>query len=108
MISFADDRLHLLFGGRYDWADIGNGFPWLSFYGNFTQSFGLTNAIPIPGQPVFPRSTGRNMKAARRPNFLTNVSRRHSLSTTSPRRMFPKPLPANRLQPRLASWRARA
>jgi iron complex outermembrane receptor protein len=26
MIYFADDRLHLLIGGRYDWADIGNGF----------------------------------------------------------------------------------
>lgn len=24
-ISFADDRLHLLFGGRYDWAEFGQG-----------------------------------------------------------------------------------
>lgn len=26
MISFADDRLHLLFGGRYDWAEFNNTF----------------------------------------------------------------------------------
>ncbi len=26
MISFADDKLHLLFGGRYDWADFGYGY----------------------------------------------------------------------------------
>jgi iron complex outermembrane receptor protein len=26
MISFADDKLHLLLGGRYDWAEFGSGF----------------------------------------------------------------------------------
>lgn len=25
MISFADDTVHLLFGGRYDWAELGTG-----------------------------------------------------------------------------------
>jgi iron complex outermembrane receptor protein len=31
MISFADDKLHLLIGGRYDWAEYGNGFSPTSF-----------------------------------------------------------------------------
>ncbi|MBV9566280.1 MAG: TonB-dependent siderophore receptor [Bradyrhizobium sp.] len=93
VVSFAQDRIHLLFGGRYDWASYGTGFspnsdaealgpydpatgigflqahdqafsprfgasvqplPWLSFYGNYTKSFGVTNALPVPGQPLFP------------------------------------------------------
>jgi len=93
IISFAQDRMHLLFGGRYDWATYGNGFspnsddeavapvnpatgfgfnqardkafsprlgasvqplPWISLYGNYTKSFGVTNALPVPGQPLFP------------------------------------------------------
>ena len=74
MISFFDDSVHVLLGGRYDWAETGstrssrptrralasyvtvytNAFsprvgvvyqplPWLSLYGNFTQSFGVNN-----------------------------------------------------------------
>ena len=31
MISFADDRLHLLIGGRYDWADTFSGFSSISY-----------------------------------------------------------------------------
>jgi iron complex outermembrane receptor protein len=31
MISFADDKLHLLIGGRYDWANYGYGFSPTSF-----------------------------------------------------------------------------
>jgi len=93
VISFAQDRIHLLLGGRYDWATYGTGYspnsdaeaegpydpttgigflqakdqafsprlgasvqplPWLSFYGNYTKSFGVTNALPVPGQPLFP------------------------------------------------------
>jgi iron complex outermembrane recepter protein len=83
LISFLDDRIHLLLGGRYDWASATSGvqsssnayvdnalalasakavhisdgafsprvglviqpLPWLSFYGNFTQSFGLNNGL---------------------------------------------------------------
>lgn len=93
MLSFAEDRLHLLIGARYDWADssvgsssisfaqangpynattgtgLQNGFDqalsprfgavvqptsWLSFFGDFSQSFGATNALPAPGKPLFP------------------------------------------------------
>ncbi len=96
-VSFADDRLHFLFGGRYDWLDQidGRSFtsqeearglfnpvtgvgrreafdkafsprlgavvqptPWLSFYGSFSQSFGATNALPAPGNPIFPPQKG--------------------------------------------------
>jgi iron complex outermembrane recepter protein len=92
-ISFLDNRLHFLLGGRYDWATYGTGYgvtseaealgpydpttgigfqrakdeafsprlgvivqpvPWLSLYGNYTKSFGVTNALPVPGQPLFP------------------------------------------------------
>lgn len=83
LISFLDDRVHLLLGGRYTWATATSGvafsnspfiddaltlasvksanvadsafsprlglvvqpLPWLSFYGNFTQSFGLNNGL---------------------------------------------------------------
>jgi iron complex outermembrane receptor protein len=90
MVSAADNRLHLLFGGRYDWAGFDSGYsptsnaeavgpcdpntgtglqksfarafsprlgavaqpaPWLSFYGNFTESLGISNVIVAPGQP---------------------------------------------------------
>ena len=93
MVSFLDNRIHLLFGGRYDWATYGSGYSpnsdaegegpydpvtgigfreahdkafsprlgivvqplrWLSLYGNYTKSFGVTNALPVPGQPLFP------------------------------------------------------
>jgi iron complex outermembrane receptor protein len=96
-VSFADDTLHLLFGGRYDWleqiggqsftsqeeargpfdAATGTGrriafdkafsprlgavvqpAPWLSFYGSFSQSFGASNALPAPGNPIFPPQKG--------------------------------------------------
>ncbi len=108
-ISFADDRLHLLFGGRYDWADTGFGFsptsfaeanglfnpatgngfqsafdrafsprlgavvqaaPWLSFYGNYSQSFGATNAIVIPGQPPFPPQKGKQYEGGAKAEFF--------------------------------------
>jgi len=93
MVSFLDDHVHVLLGGRYDWATYGTGYSpnsiaealgpfdpttgigflqshdeafsprlglilqpvrWLSFYGNYTKSFGVANALPVPGQPKFP------------------------------------------------------
>jgi iron complex outermembrane receptor protein len=89
-ISFADDRLHILIGGRYDWANFGTGvsrsslasadaafvqqndsafsprvgavvqpLPWLSFYGNYSQSFGTAGTgFPSPGEPPFPPQLG--------------------------------------------------
>jgi iron complex outermembrane receptor protein len=74
-ISFMDDKVHILFGGRYDWANYGDGngaselaagtafkavpaeafsprlgiviqpAPWLSFYSNYSQSFGTSNGL---------------------------------------------------------------
>jgi iron complex outermembrane receptor protein len=97
MISFFDDRVHLLLGGRHDWASYGYGFsmnsfaeafgpyfsdtgngwqnandqawsprvglviqpqPWLSFYANYTRSFGATNGLPAPGNPPLPPERG--------------------------------------------------
>ena len=97
VISFFDDKVHVLLGGRYDWAENGTGngrvsdeeargvynpatsrgfrtaydeafsprvglliqpLPWLSFYGNFSRSFGGTNALPVPGQPLFAPQIG--------------------------------------------------
>nr|WP_244532375.1 TonB-dependent siderophore receptor [Methylocapsa palsarum] len=97
MMSFADDKLHFLVGGRYDWADYGYGSgtnsyaqalgsydpstgfgfqnafdaafsprvgavvqptPWLSFYGDYSKSFGATNGIQAPGSPPFPPQIG--------------------------------------------------
>jgi iron complex outermembrane receptor protein len=77
MISFFDDKVHVLLGGRYDWAETSvnrdrtsaaraiasystsfdSGFsprigllyqplPWLSLYGNFTQSIGANQLSP--------------------------------------------------------------
>jgi iron complex outermembrane receptor protein len=90
MVSFFEDKVHVLVGGRYDWATFGSGYsaysmadalgannpitgggftqnrdhglsprggivlqpvPWLSFYANYTRSFGMANGIPAPGQP---------------------------------------------------------
>ncbi|WP_400771359.1 TonB-dependent siderophore receptor [Methylosinus sporium] len=97
MISFLDDRVHVLLGGRHDWAsygygsssnsfqearslynsDTGAGFQnavdhawsprlgvvlqpqqWLSFYANYTRSFGSTNGIPSPGNLPFTPERG--------------------------------------------------
>lgn len=109
MISFADDKLHLLVGGRYDWANYGSGSspnsviqalgpynpltgagfreafdkafsprlgavvqptPWLSFYGSYSQSFGVTNARPVPGQPAFPPQEGRQWEGGAKAEFF--------------------------------------
>jgi iron complex outermembrane receptor protein len=96
MISAADDRLHFLVGGRYDWADNANrnnitkGYlsnndqafsprlgavvqplPWLSFYGNYTQSFGVTNSLFIaPGQPAFSPQKGIQFEGGAKAEFF--------------------------------------
>ncbi|HEY8064438.1 MAG TPA: TonB-dependent receptor [Methylosinus sp.] len=85
-ISFLDDRIHVLFGGRYDWAETGASkvstssaaalasyvtnytqafsprvgvvfqpLPWLSLYGNFTQSFGANNGTTTLLIPLAPQ-----------------------------------------------------
>ncbi len=109
VISFAQDRIHLLLGGRYDWASYGNGYstnsdaeaegpynptsgvgfqtandqafsphlgltiqpvPWLSFYGSYTKSFSVINAIPVPGQPLFPPDSATQYEAGVKAELL--------------------------------------
>jgi iron complex outermembrane recepter protein len=109
MISFADDTLHLLFGGRYDWAEFGEGYspnsnfeallpynsntgigfqnssarafsprlgavvqpvPWLSFYGDFTRSLGVTNVLAVPGQPLLPAQEGTQYEGGAKAEFF--------------------------------------
>jgi iron complex outermembrane receptor protein len=86
MISFFDDRVHVLLGGRYDWSETGSNkisnspvaalnsnvnvyteafsprvgivyqpYPWLSLYGNFTQSFGANNGTTTRLVPLAPQ-----------------------------------------------------
>ena len=108
-VSFLQDRVHPLFGGRYDWARYGSGFspnsdaeasgsynpttgigflqasdqafsprigaviqpvPWLSLYGQYTKSFGVTNALPVPGTPLFPPEEGVQYEAGIKGEFL--------------------------------------
>jgi len=74
------DKLHILGGGRYDWATAGSGSPgtplneinsekfsprvgllyrpwnWLSFYGNYTESIGANNGRNSNNQPLQPQT----------------------------------------------------
>jgi iron complex outermembrane receptor protein len=85
MLSFFDDTVHVLLGGRFDWAETSSNKnlksyvgaeasyvttyntafsprvgvvyqpqPWLSLYGNFTQSFGVANSTRV-GIPLAPQ-----------------------------------------------------
>lgn len=85
MISFLDDKVHLLLGGRYDWAGYSinsnantaflaeatyatqrasafsprvgislQPLPWITAYGNFSQSFGTNNGLN-QGAPLAPQ-----------------------------------------------------
>jgi iron complex outermembrane receptor protein len=51
---------------------------WLSLYGNYTKSFGATNALPYPGQPPFPPETGKQYEAGVKADFF---NKRVSAST---------------------------
>ncbi len=83
------DKLHILGGGRYDWARLSQGFattsfndivrenlnddkfsprvgvvyqpwPWLSLYGNYSESFGAANSgRTISGQPLAPKTASQ-------------------------------------------------
>ena len=83
-LSFFDDKLHILGGGRYDWArqeqgssftsyniteaaqDVGHFSPrvgilyhpmnWLSVYGNYVESFGLNPGRTDGGTPLVPET----------------------------------------------------
>jgi iron complex outermembrane receptor protein len=100
-ISFADDHLHLLLGGRYDWSSYGSSYSpnsmsesdanfrsafdeafspnvgvvaqpwsWLTFYANFAQSFGVSNGIPTPGQPLFSPQKGTQFEGGVKAELL--------------------------------------
>lgn len=95
MVSGFDDRVHLLLGGRYDFASafsssqnstsalVNNAldranvlgvyvkdrffsprvglviqpYPWLSFYGNYTQAFGVNNGVTRDNRPLGPQQS---------------------------------------------------
>ncbi|MBY6239892.1 TonB-dependent receptor [Methylosinus sp. Sm6] len=108
-ISFLNDKLHLLLGGRYDWANYGYGegdssyaqttaaydastgfgylgssdkafsprvgvvlqpMEWVSFYGSYSQSFGTTNGLPVPGQPPFRPQKGEQFEGGVKAELL--------------------------------------
>ncbi|MBG0812444.1 TonB-dependent siderophore receptor [Methylosinus sp. H3A] len=100
-ISIFDDRVHLLLGGRVDWADssttdtkstlsealatmrtatdnaasprIGlliQPWSWLSLYGNYSRSFGVTNALPPSGVAVFAPQSGRQFEGGIKAELL--------------------------------------
>jgi iron complex outermembrane receptor protein len=77
------DKLHIMGGGRYDWARTSSGYddpavfqtdtlrdsafsprvgisyqpwPWLSLYGNFVESFGTNNGRSESGRPFEPQT----------------------------------------------------
>ncbi|MGH8656491.1 MAG: TonB-dependent siderophore receptor, partial [Gammaproteobacteria bacterium] len=86
------DKLHILAGGRYDWATLARGdsdisidairldderkdeefsprvgllyqpWPWLGVYGNWVQSFGTNNGRSATGEPHAPQ-TGEQFEA---------------------------------------------
>ena len=96
-LSFFDDRLHILGGGRYDWArvDLRSAYfsplttsivnheffsprvgityqpvQQVSLYGNFVQSFGASNAAhPITGE-IFDPETGEQFEAGLKTAFF--------------------------------------
>jgi iron complex outermembrane receptor protein len=108
-ISFLNDKVHLLLGGRYDWANTGSGqgnhnyaettapydsitslgyrgafdkafsprvgvviqpAEWISFYGSYSQSFGSTNARPVPGQLSFSPQKGEQFEGGVKAELL--------------------------------------
>jgi len=109
MISFADDKLHLLLGGRYDWAEFGAGngefsnldalfpfnpntgfgfqnshanafsprlgavvqpVPWLSFYGDYVRSLGVSTVLTVPGSPLLPPQVGTQYEGGAKAEFF--------------------------------------
>ena len=44
--------------------------PWLSFYFSYSRSFGATNALPTPGQPLFAPQKGLQYEAGAKAEFL--------------------------------------
>jgi iron complex outermembrane recepter protein len=43
---------------------------WLSIYTNYTKSFGVTNALQVPGQPIFPPEQGVQYEAGVKAELL--------------------------------------
>ncbi|MFZ2169356.1 MAG: TonB-dependent receptor [Methylococcaceae bacterium] len=100
------DKLHILGGGRYDWATTGRGkgdsfsvaeaalpsrndegfsprvgilyqpWTWASIYGNWTTSFGANNGVTVTGATINPE-IGEQFEAGLKTEFFD-----HRLSTT--------------------------
>jgi iron complex outermembrane recepter protein len=92
------DKLHILGGGRYDWAQSSSGnstvslgdvqettiraekfsprvglvyqpWPWLSLYGNYVESFGANNGRSASGAPFSPQQ-GEQYEVGLKTDFL--------------------------------------
>jgi iron complex outermembrane receptor protein len=102
MMSAMNDSVHLLVGGRYDWADIGNllpgagltaqsaeplsfvedrafsprvgllyqPLPWLSFYGNYSTSFGQNNGVNPADHTILPPQKGLQWEGGAKAEFF--------------------------------------
>ncbi len=97
MMSAFDDSVHLLLGGRWDWADVSNaqypypstalttiqdrafsprvGFliqplPWLSFYGSYSRSFGENNGVNPADRTIFPPQKGLQWEGGAKAEFF--------------------------------------
>ncbi len=104
LISAWDDSVHLLIGGRYDWAALNSCFstvsasdcksnpanvtdvldkafspriglvyqpvPWLSFYGNYTTSFGLNNGLSNVTHASLPPEKGLQWEGGVKAEFF--------------------------------------
>ena len=104
LISALDDSVHLLIGGRYDWARLGSCFsvvsavdctatqanvtnvldtafsprvglvyqplPWLSFYANYTTSFGLNNGLDVMTHAALPPEKGLQWEGGVKTEFF--------------------------------------
>ena len=44
--------------------------PWVSFYFSYSRSFGATNALPTPGQPIFPPQKALQYEAGAKAELL--------------------------------------
>ncbi len=99
-ISTFEDKVHLLLGGRYDWADVATGYgsgyeyanytatilrdnafsprvglviqpqPWLSFYGSYTQSLGANNGINAQTNAPLPPQHATQWEAGIKAQFF--------------------------------------
>jgi iron complex outermembrane recepter protein len=67
MISFADDTVHLLFGGRYDWAELGTGSCFGEGCSNFDALLPFNSSTQSGFQDTFARAFSPRLGAVVQP-----------------------------------------